>query len=44
MTTLLKKINVLAQIITKLWPIFELHIYIILIITINIINIINIVI
>ena len=42
---LLKKIYVLAQIFTKLWPIYELHNYIILIIVINIIiNIINIII
>ena len=32
-----KKINIVAQIFTKLWSIYELHHYIILIIIINII-------
>ena len=36
MTNLFKKNNVLAQIFTKLWPIYELHNHIILIIIINI--------
>ena len=31
-----KKISVLAQIFTKLWPIYELHNYLLLIIIINI--------
>ena len=37
MTNLLKKNSVLAQIFTKLWSIYELHDYIILIIILNII-------
>ena len=37
MTNLLKKNSVLAQIFTKLWSIYELHNYIILIIILNII-------
>ena len=37
MTNLLKKISVFAQIFTKLWPMYKLHNYIILIITINVI-------
>ena len=41
MTNLLKKINVSAQIFTKLWLIYELHNYINLLIILNIIIIIN---
>ena len=37
MANLLKKISVLAQIFTKLWWIYELHNYIILIFILNII-------
>ena len=36
-TNLLKEISVLAQIFTKLWSIYELHSYIILIIILNIV-------